>query len=196
MGFQMTHSLGGGTGAGMGTLLISKIREEYPDRVMATYSIVPSPKVSDTVVEPYNCTLSVHQLVENSDFSFCLDNEALYDICFRTLKLTTPTYGDLNHLVSAGLSAITCSLRFPGQLNCDLRRRRHKHGAVPSSALLHERLRAAHVAWLPAVPRADRAGVDAADVRCEEHDVRRGPAPRPLPDGGGSLPWPHVVEGG
>ena len=26
-----------------------------------------------------------------------LDNEALYDICFRTLKLTTPTYGDLNH---------------------------------------------------------------------------------------------------
>jgi tubulin beta len=118
----MTHSLGGGTGAGMGTLLISKIREEYPDRVMCTYSIVPSPKVSDTVVEPYNCTLSVHQLVENSDFSFCLDNEALYDICFRTLKLTTPTYGDLNHLVSAGLSGITCSIRFPGQLNCDLRK--------------------------------------------------------------------------
>merc|ERR1712094_34021 len=121
-GFQMTHSLGGGTGAGMGTLLISKIREEYPDRVMCTYSIVPSPKVSDTAVEPYNCTLSVHQLVENSDFSFALDNEALYDICFRTLKLTTPTYGDLNHLVSAGLSGITCSIRFPGQLNCDLRK--------------------------------------------------------------------------
>ncbi|KAK7681786.1 hypothetical protein QCA50_015133 [Cerrena zonata] len=66
-GFQITHSLGGGTGAGMGTLLISKIREEYPDRMMATYSVVPSPKVSDTVVEPYNATLSVHQLVENSD---------------------------------------------------------------------------------------------------------------------------------
>jgi tubulin beta len=31
-GFQLTHSLGGGTGSGMGTLLISKIREEYPDR--------------------------------------------------------------------------------------------------------------------------------------------------------------------
>ena len=27
-GFQLTHSLGGGTGSGMGTLLISKIREE------------------------------------------------------------------------------------------------------------------------------------------------------------------------
>lgn len=57
-------------------------------------------QVSDTVVEPYNATLSVHQLVENTDETFCIDNEALYDICFRTLKLTSPTYGDLNHLVS------------------------------------------------------------------------------------------------
>ena len=45
-GFQLTHSLGGGTGSGMGTLLISKIREEFPDRIMNTYSVVPSPKVS------------------------------------------------------------------------------------------------------------------------------------------------------
>ncbi|KAI8431683.1 hypothetical protein MSG28_016157 [Choristoneura fumiferana] len=56
--------------------------------------------VSDTVVEPYNATLSVHQLVENTDETFCIDNEALYDICFRTLRLQEPTYGDLNHLVS------------------------------------------------------------------------------------------------
>lgn len=75
----------------MGTLLISKIREEYPDRMMLTFSVFPSPKVSDTVVEPYNATLSVHQLVENADECMVLDNEALYDICFRTLKLTTPT---------------------------------------------------------------------------------------------------------
>ncbi|CAN0066196.1 unnamed protein product [Ectocarpus sp. 13 AM-2016] len=114
--------MGGGTGAGMGTLLISKVREEYPDRIMSTYSVIPSPKVSDTVVEPYNATLSVHQLVENADQCFTLDNEALYDICFRTLKLTTPTYGDLNHLVSAAICGTTCSLRFPGQLNCDLRK--------------------------------------------------------------------------
>ncbi|KAF7327133.1 Tubulin, beta 2B, isoform CRA-c [Mycena kentingensis (nom. inval.)] len=31
--------------------------------------------------EPYNVTLSVYQLVENSDETFCIDNEALYDIC-------------------------------------------------------------------------------------------------------------------
>eukprot|EP00210_Caulerpa_lentillifera_P008403 g8015.t1 len=121
-GFQVCHSLGGGTGSGMGTLLISKIREEYPDRMMLTFSVVPSPKVSDTVVEPYNATLSVHQLVENADECMILDNEALYDICFRTLKLTTPTFGDLNHLISAVVSGVTCCLRFPGQLNADLRK--------------------------------------------------------------------------
>merc|ERR1712025_1156586 len=32
------------------------------------------------------------------------------------------TYGDLNHLVSAALSGVTCCLRFPGQLNSDLRK--------------------------------------------------------------------------
>uniref|UniRef100_A0A1I8F5M9 Tubulin beta chain n=1 Tax=Macrostomum lignano TaxID=282301 RepID=A0A1I8F5M9_9PLAT len=151
-GFQLTHSLGGGTGSGMGTLLISKIREEYPDRIMNTFSVVPSPKVSDTVVEPYNATLSVHQLVENTDETYCIDNEALYDICFRTLKLSNPSYGDLNHLVSATMSGVTTSLRFPGQLNADLRKLAvnmhgdpgavpaHRHtvfGHVPPSAFLH-----------------------------------------------------------
>jgi len=121
-GFQISQSLGGGTGSGMGTLLLSKIREEFPDRMMCTFSVVPSPKVSDTVVEPYNATLSVHQLVENADEVMCIDNEALYNICQKTLKLTAPTYGDLNHLVSNVMSGITCSLRFPGQLNSYLRK--------------------------------------------------------------------------
>lgn len=121
-GFQLTHSLGGGTGSGMGTLIISKVKEEYPDRIMNTYSVVPSPKVSEVVLEPYNATLSTHQLIENTDETYCIDNEALYDICFRTLKLSTPSYGDLNHLVSMTMSGVTTCLRYPGQLNADLRK--------------------------------------------------------------------------
>merc|ERR1712061_605259 len=73
-------------------------------------------------LQGFQLTLSVHQLVENTDETFCIDNEALYDICFRTLKLTTPTYGDLNHLVSLTMSGVTTCLRFPGQLNADLRK--------------------------------------------------------------------------
>ncbi|CAF2094192.1 unnamed protein product [Brassica napus] len=53
----------------------------------------------DTVVEPYNATLSVHQLVENAD-----------------------EFGDLNHLILATMSGVTCCLCFPGQLNSDHRK--------------------------------------------------------------------------
>ena len=73
-------------------------------------------------MEPYNATLALNHLVECSDVTNCIDNEALYDICFRTLKLSTPTYGDLNHLVSVTMSGITTCFRFPGQLNADLRK--------------------------------------------------------------------------
>jgi hypothetical protein len=31
----------------------------------------------------YNATLSVHQLIENTDETFCIDTEALYDICYN-----------------------------------------------------------------------------------------------------------------
>jgi len=43
-GHQLAHGLGGATGSGMGTLLASQIREEYPDRIMNTFSVVPLPR--------------------------------------------------------------------------------------------------------------------------------------------------------
>ncbi|KAL4438553.1 hypothetical protein ABPG74_015451 [Tetrahymena malaccensis] len=121
-GFQFTHSIGGGTGSGMGTLLISKLREEYPDRIFSSFSVFPSTKVSDVVIEPYNATLSIHQLIENIDQCMVIDNEALYNISMKNLKIEHPTYGDLNHIVSVAMSGVTCSMRFPGQLNADLRK--------------------------------------------------------------------------
>ncbi|KAF9233172.1 beta-tubulin [Melanogaster broomeanus] len=127
IGFQIIHSLGGGTGAGLGSLLLSKLREEYPDRMLQTFSILPAPNVSETVVEPYNSLLSIHQLVDNCDLTICIDNEALYNIAVRTLKIKTPTFDDLNqasNLVSYRkvMCGVSTSLRFPGQLNGDLRK--------------------------------------------------------------------------
>jgi len=121
-GFQICHSLGGGTGSGMGTLLLLKLRDAYPDRILATFSVYPSPKVSDTVVEPYNAVLSSHQLLENSDETFVIDNEALYNISHNVLKQNAPKYADLNYLISCVMAGVTASLRFPGKLNGDLRK--------------------------------------------------------------------------
>jgi tubulin beta len=106
----------------MGTLLISKVREEYPDRIMCTYSVFPSPRVSDVVVEPYNALLSIHQLIENVDEVSVLDNEALFDILLSKLKIAKPMFADLNNLVSRAMCGTTSCLRFPGQLNSDLRK--------------------------------------------------------------------------
>jgi len=52
---------------------------------METFSVFPSPKVSDVVVEPYNSVLTVHHLVENTDMCMMIDNEALYKICYESL---------------------------------------------------------------------------------------------------------------
>ncbi|VEL10716.1 unnamed protein product [Protopolystoma xenopodis] len=44
-GFQITHSLGGGCGSGLTCLLMQQIKEEWPDRIINTHSVFPSPKV-------------------------------------------------------------------------------------------------------------------------------------------------------
>lgn len=79
-------------------------------------------QVSDIVVEPYNSVLSIHQMLDHTDETFILDNEALYEICIRNLKIQKPGYSDLNHIIGYVESGITTSLRFPGQLNADLRK--------------------------------------------------------------------------
>lgn len=102
-------------------LVVSPVAE-FPDRILATYSVFPSPKVSNTVTEPYNATLSIHQLVESSDAVFIIDNETLHSICEKNFRSPQPTYSELNSLITNVMSGVTCSLRFPGQLNADLRK--------------------------------------------------------------------------
>ena len=57
-----------------------------------------------------------------TDETHVIDNEALYDICSKTMKLQNPTYSDMNTLISWVMSGLTTCLRFPGQLNADLRK--------------------------------------------------------------------------
>jgi len=121
-GFQLIHSLGGGTGSGMGTLLLEKLRDEYPDKVSSTFTVFPSPTVSETVVEPYNATLASHVLLENTDTTFILDNEALMGITHNLLQMKGVSFKHFNDLISRVMLGITSSLRFPGSSNMDLRK--------------------------------------------------------------------------
>ncbi|CAL2046642.1 unnamed protein product [Caenorhabditis brenneri] len=111
-GFQVIHGIGGGTGSGLGALLVSKLREEYPDKTITTFTVFPSSKMSDTVVECYNATLTIGVLMEKVNETFCFDNEAMYGIGQRVYGLQKPSFEEINHWIALAISGITSGLRF------------------------------------------------------------------------------------
>ncbi|EGG22517.1 hypothetical protein DFA_04645 [Cavenderia fasciculata] len=119
-GFLIFHSVGGGTGSGFGSLLLQRLSMDYGKKSKLDFCIYPSPHLSTAVVEPYNSVLSTHALLENTDISFMLDNEAIYDICRKSIGIDRPSYTNLNRLVAQVISSVTASLRFPGSLNVDI----------------------------------------------------------------------------
>ncbi len=48
--FQITHSIGGGTGSGMTCLLLDSLSDLYPNKIKQSYTVFPSPKVSDNIL--------------------------------------------------------------------------------------------------------------------------------------------------
>lgn len=127
-GFQIMHSIGGGTGSGLGSLIMSRLREEYSDRTIATFSVIPSSKVSAFPVEPYNAAFTMHHLIKDADMCFTLDNEAIYDhLCDNAreapvLAAHRKSFEDLNAVINTAVCDATRYLRFPHQLHGDLRK--------------------------------------------------------------------------
>jgi len=119
-GFLVFHSVGGGTGSGFGSLLLERLSVDYGKKSKLDFCIYPSPQVSTAVVEPYNSVLSTHSLLEHTDVAFMLDNEAIYDICRKSLDIEKPSYTNLNRLIAQVISSLTASLRFQGALNVDI----------------------------------------------------------------------------
>jgi tubulin alpha len=119
-GFFVFHSFGGGTGSGFGALLLERLSTDYGKKSKLEFSVYPAPKMSTSVVEPYNSVLTTHTTLEHSDCSFMVDNEAIYDICRRNLGIASPSFTNLNRLIAQVVSSITASLRFDGSLNVDL----------------------------------------------------------------------------
>ncbi|MCB1236019.1 MAG: tubulin beta chain [Verrucomicrobiae bacterium] len=119
-GFIVSHSIGGGSGSGVGSLIVEKLRETYPKKKLFTFSVAPSPLISDSAIEPYNSILTLEKLKNNADAVVLLDNEALFRIAQSKLK-RSPNYMDLNRMIALIMSSVTCSLRFSGTLNTDLK---------------------------------------------------------------------------
>lgn len=128
---------------------MERLSTDYGKKSKLEFAIYPSPTVATAVVEPYNTVfprpcppisflwvfilgslalrliqhgqvLSTHSTIENSDCTFLVDNEAIYEICRRNLDIPRPDFEHLNRLIAQVVSSITSSLRFDGALNVDL----------------------------------------------------------------------------
>jgi len=119
-GFIVNHAVGGGTGSGMGMLILERLAVDYRKKSKIGFELYPAPNISTCIVEPYNGLLSTHWLLDHTDVSLVLDNEALYEICQKKLDLKKPSYMDLNRVVAKVTSSMTAALRFDGELNVDM----------------------------------------------------------------------------
>jgi len=119
-GFIIHHAVGGGTGSGLGALILERIAVDYRKKSKIGFEIYPAPKISTCIVEPYNALLSTHWLLDHTEVSVLLDNEAIYSICQKQLDIKRPSYDQLNLIIAKVISSMTASLRFDGELNVDL----------------------------------------------------------------------------
>jgi len=132
--FFLMHSMGGGTGSGVGTFILKLLEEEYPE--VFRFSTVVYPE-DDVVTGPYNSVLAMKELTEHADCVLPVDNQALMDILAKietsrqrvkdvkddVADLTNDkrkAFDKMNNIIAHMLNNLTCSMRFEGMLNVDL----------------------------------------------------------------------------
>ena len=137
-GFFMLHSLGGGTGSGLGSALLEQLADEYPSVYRFACSVFPSEE-DDVITSPYNAMLSAATLMDAADCVLPIENQALIDICAaaerrrhgRTGGTSSSGSGEsatqgaqpfaaMNGIAANMLLHLTSSVRFEGSLNTDL----------------------------------------------------------------------------
>jgi tubulin beta len=121
-GFQLVHSIGGGCGSGFGSLLYEKLYEIYPDKVLCNFAYLPNVRGDTVVIEPYNTLLSMAHMLENSSMMMFFEETAMYDICRQILSSPRVPQDCINSLMSSVMADITCSFRFPSQVEYRERR--------------------------------------------------------------------------
>lgn len=118
-GFMIFHSISGGTGSGLGSAIARHLDETYKKSTKIDLVLYPSPKLSNSVVEPYNTVLA-HKDLEWNDLNLIFDNEALYHIIEQKLRISEPSYLNINRLIAQVASSLTANIRFNGLTNNSL----------------------------------------------------------------------------
>lgn len=145
-GFMMLHSLGGGSGSGVGSALLHSLRDEFPDAFKLSCCLLPSEN-DDVVISPYNALLSTAHVADAADCVLPLENQALIDLCEEVNKRSSRSaahpgdassvtgirngtssragrggkpFDGMNGIAGRMLLNLTAGARFGGDLNVDL----------------------------------------------------------------------------
>ena len=84
-GCILLHSLAGGTGSGLGTRILSEIRDEFSKSFSMSVSVAPF-ETGETAVQNYNSLLSLEVLQRCADAVLFISNDRLYDSAKNMLQ--------------------------------------------------------------------------------------------------------------
>ncbi|CAK0910258.1 unnamed protein product [Prorocentrum cordatum] len=73
-GFMVYNAVGGGTGSGLGCLMLERLCVDYGKKTRVSFTVWAGPQVATAVVGPYNFVLCVHSLLEHTDATIMYDN--------------------------------------------------------------------------------------------------------------------------
>ena len=85
--YQFYHSIGGGTGSGLGSRIMERVKETFGYSCSSSVTVFPSTQLAESVVEPYNSVLAVNYLLDALSGTFVMDNNALYNICHNQKRI-------------------------------------------------------------------------------------------------------------
>uniref|UniRef100_A0A3B3Q4I1 Tubulin epsilon 1 n=1 Tax=Paramormyrops kingsleyae TaxID=1676925 RepID=A0A3B3Q4I1_9TELE len=77
--FFLIHSMGGGTGSGLGSYVLRLLEDEFPEVYRIVTSVYPSAE-DDVITSPYNSVLAMRELSERADCVLPVDNQSLVEI--------------------------------------------------------------------------------------------------------------------
>lgn len=113
-GVLLARASGGGTGAGLGSLLLEcfsdgELGDDVPVLDLCT---VPSERLSTAVTEPYNAVLAASDAFDLASASVLLENEAVFRNCTDALHVRAPGFDELNQVWAHVVSSLSAPFRF------------------------------------------------------------------------------------
>ena len=88
--FLLLHSMGGGTGSGLGTFVLGRLADAYPEVYRFVTAVFPSAD-DDVITSPYNSVLALRELAEYASCVLPVENQALLDLCGRAENASAGT---------------------------------------------------------------------------------------------------------